>query len=256
MPHVDLNERYWDDYAHSYHLGHSNQLPTDVPTWSVWGTPEAEVGALGDFVGRDVVELGCGGAQFSIALARAGARCTAIDISSEQIALGQRLLDEAEAADGARPDVTLVVGDVETSSLPDASFDIAFSDYGASMFADPLRWVPEAVRMLRPGGRLVFSSTTPLLETCLPKGEGVVSDRMVRDYHGMHRLDDSRAVYFNLPYGAWIRLFRSCGLDIVDMIETRPADSIVETDYRTPNQVAWAKRWPAEMIWILEKPAG
>ena len=252
-PHVDHNERYWDDYAQGYHMGHADNLPTDEPTWAVWGTKERDLGALGDYVGKDVVELGCGGAQFSIALARNGARCTAVDVSMQQLVLAGRLLDAAEASDGERPVVTLLQDDVEASSLPSSSFDIAFSDYGASMFADPLRWVPEAARLLRPGGRLVFSSITPLLEICWPADQSAASERIVKDYFGMHRMEE-RAVYFNLPYGEWIRLFRRSGLDIVDMLETRPADSVTETVYRSENQVAWAKRWPAEMIWILEKP--
>ena len=246
------NQRFWDEYAEGYLAGHTLNLPTDVPTWSVWGTPESELGVLGTYADRDVVELGCGGAQFSIALARGGARCTGIDISAEQLALASRLLDAAEAIDGIRPDVTLAQADVEATGLPAAAFDIAFSDYGASMYADPLQWVPEAARVLRPGGRLVFSAITPLLEICWPADMSAASNTIVHDYFGLHRVDQ-RAVYFNLPYGEWIRLFRRSGLDIIDMVETRPPSTMTETAYRSESQVAWAKRWPAEMIWVLEK---
>lgn len=249
---TDRNEKWWDAYAHAYLAEHDVQLPIDVPTWSLWMLPEDELGALGTYRGRDVVELGCGAAQFSIALARNGARCTALDISAEQLALGDRLLDRAEELDGERPAVVLVQGDAEATKLPAESFDIAYSDYGASMFADPLRWVPEAARLLRPGGRLAFSSITPMLEVCWPLELGKASDRLVKDYFGLHRVED-RAVYFNLEYGEWIRLFRRSGFDVLDMIETRPNDDVVATAYRSENQVAWARRWPAEMIWVLEK---
>lgn len=249
---VQQNERWWDAYAHAYLAGHDRQLPIDEPTWSLWMHREADLGVLGPYDGRDVVELGCGGAQFSIALARRGARCTGVDISGEQLSLADRLVDRAEELDGVRPPVRLVQGDAAATGLPGASFDIAFSDYGASMFADPLKWVPEAARLLRPGGRLAFSAITPMLEVCWPSGLGVASNRMVKDYFGMHRIED-RAVYFNLPYGDWIRLFRRSGLEILDLVETRPPDDVDETDYRSVNQVAWARRWPAEMIWVLER---
>lgn len=255
-PHTESNRRFWDDYASGYHAGHAENLPTDEPTWSVWGHPESELGVLGSYAGLDVIELGCGGAQFSIALARGGARCTAVDTSTEQLALARRLLDEACAAGPDALQVELVCQDVEHLTFADATFDLAVSDYGASMYADPLQWVPEAARVLRPGGRLVFSAVTPLLEACWPADFTPVQDRLVNDYFGMHETGGhAHSSTFNLPYGDWVRLFRRSGLDIVDMVETRPADGVVATAYRSENQVDWARRWPAELIWVLERRA-
>jgi ubiquinone/menaquinone biosynthesis C-methylase UbiE len=251
--HIAANEVYWDDFAAAYQETHATQLPTTDPTWSVFAIPEAELGVLGDVAGRDVVELGCGGAQFSIALARQGARCTAVDLSREQLAHAERLLAAIEAAEGARPDVTLVSGNAEALELPDASFDIAVSDYGASMFADPYRWVPEAARVLRPGGRLAFSAFTPILELCWPPaGSRITTNELQRAYFDLHEIPGASTL-FNLPYGEWVRLFRRSGLEIVDLVETRPREGQVTTEYRTANQVEWARRWPAEMIWVLDR---
>jgi hypothetical protein len=50
------------------------------------------------------------------------------------------------------------------------------------------------------------------------------SDRLVRDYFGMHRIDAVDEVVFQLPYGEWIRLFRANGCAVLDLIEPRPAD--------------------------------
>ncbi|MCW2926090.1 MAG: Methyltransferase type 11 [Thermoleophilia bacterium] len=250
--HISHNEQHWDDLAAGYQATHREQLSMSVPTWSVFATPESELGVLGDVVGRDVVELGCGAAQFSIALARQGARCTGIDLSREQLTLAEELLTEAEAVDGERPDVSLVLGNVEALEVPDASFDVAFSDYGASMFADPLQWVPEAARVLRPGGRLAFSAFTPLLELCWPNPGQVTTNELRRSYFDLHEIRD-RATLFNLPYGEWVRLFRRSGLEIIDLVETRPREGVVTTEYRSANQVAWARQWPAEMIWVLDR---
>jgi SAM-dependent methyltransferase len=249
---ADVNERWWNDYAGAYLMSHDANLPIDDPTWSLWMLPESELGVLGPFEGRDVLEMGSGAAQFSISLARQGASCTALDISEEQLSIASGMLDHVESLHGERPDVTLVQGNAEQVELPDASFDIVFSDYGASMFADPLRWVPEAARLLRPGGRLAFSAISPILEICWPKDQGIAGDRMVKDYFGLHRIED-RAVYYNLPYGEWIRLFRRCGLEIVDLVETGPGEGVEETAYRSVNQVAWSRRWPAENVWVLDK---
>ena len=232
---------------------HADQLPTRNPTWGVFSTPNADLAVLGDVRGRDVVELGAGAAQFSIGLAREGARCTAVDLSREQLDFAQTLLEESAQSDGVLPDVALVHANAEDTKLDAASFDIAFSDYGASMFADPLLWVPEAARLLRPGGRLAFSCITPILELCWhPQND--VTNAMVRDYFDMHRVE-ADAVLFNLPYGEWIRLFRRSGLSVVDLVETRPAADTTYTTYRTENQVAWSRRWPAEMIWVLDRDA-
>lgn len=252
--HLAHNERHWDDLAAGYQATHQAQLSVSVPMWSVWGTPEAELGVLGDVAGRDVIELGCGGAQFSIALARQGARCTGVDLSGEQLAYAQDLLTQVTTIDGVRPDVTLALGNVEALEYPDASFDIAFSDYGASMFADPLRWIPEAARVLRPGGRLAFSAFTPILEMCWPEAGSVTTNELRRSYFDLHEIQD-RATLFNLPYGEWVRLFRRSGFDIVDLVETRPRADQLTTEYRTENQVDWARRWPAEMIWVLDRRA-
>lgn len=254
--HIVHNERYWDAFTDAYQESHATQLPTKGAMWSVFRTLEADIRALGDIADRDIVELGCGGAQFSIALARTGtgARCTGVDISKSALEHAETLLAATTNEDGVRPDVSLVHAAAEKTGLADASFDIAFSDYGASMFADPYLWIPEAARILRPGGRLAFSAITPVLEMCWPEGQSTTTPTLVRDYFGMHRIED-HGVNFNLPYGEWIRLFRRSGFDVLDLIETRPADEITETAYRSENQVAWAKRWPAEMIWVLERRA-
>ena len=52
----------------------------------------------------------------------------------------------------------LHLGNAEETGFPDASFDLVVSEYGASIWCDPYRWIPEAARILRPGGNLSSSS--------------------------------------------------------------------------------------------------
>ena len=95
----------------------------------------------------------------------------------------------------ARPDAELgILGDfplvqafAEDVPLPDASFDLAHSEYGASLFADPYRWIPEAHRLLRPGGRLVFIRGGPLVILCA--GEDGITEQLQRPLRGLNRFD-------------------------------------------------------------------
>ena len=136
--------------------------------------------------------------------------------------------------------------------LPDASFDIVFCDHGAMTFADPYRTVPEAARLLRPGGLFAFNHHTPIESIVWPLDADRVGERLVIDYFGMHALDDGEEVTFQLPYGEWIRLFRANGFVIEDLIEPRPADDATSS-YRDAEELAWARRWPAEEIWRVRK---
>jgi SAM-dependent methyltransferase len=127
-----------------------------------------------------------------------------------------------------------------------------FCDHGAMTFADPYRTVPEAARLLRSGGLFAFSHHTPIESIAWPLDSDKVGDRLVVDYFGMHRLDDGETSTFQLPYGEWIRLFRANGLVVEDLIEPRPADGATSS-YRTEEELAWARRWPAEEIWRVRK---
>jgi SAM-dependent methyltransferase len=136
--------------------------------------------------------------------------------------------------------------------LPDASFDIVFCDHGAMSFADPYLTVPEAARLLRPGGLFAFNHLSPIQTICWPLDADRVGDRLALDYFGMHVIDDGEDVSFQLPYGEWIRLFRANGLTVEDLIEPRPAEDATST-YRDETDRAWARRWPAESIWRLRR---
>ena len=71
--------------------------------------------------------------------------------------------------------------------LPDASFDLVVSEYGASIWADPYRWIPEAARLLRPGGELVFLRNSTLVILCSPDEDVAAVETLQRPQFGMHR---------------------------------------------------------------------
>jgi SAM-dependent methyltransferase len=246
-PHAARNRASWDASSDEYQAKHGEMLAASGGL--AWGTsqiPESELQVLGDVAGKDILEFGCGAAQWSIALAQRGARPVGLDLSARQLEHARRLMKEAGV------EFPLIHTSAEAVPLPDASFDIVFCDHGAMTFADPYRTVPEASRLLRPGGLFAFSHGSPIETICWPLGAEKVGDRLALDYFGMHEIDDGEATYFQLPYGEWIRLFRTNGFVIEDLIEPRPPAGSTSS-YRDAEELAWARRWPSESIWRLRR---
>jgi SAM-dependent methyltransferase len=213
----------------------------------MWQLPESELGVLGDVAGKDVLELGCGAAQWSILLAREGARVVGLDYSERQLEHGQASVTAARVA------VQLVHASAESVPFPDESFDIVFADHGANRFVDPYAWVPEAARVLRGGGLLAFSESTPWEIICWDDDRDTMTRELRLDYFGLHRLEDQDGlVQFQLPYGEWIRLFRANGLLVEALLEIQPPEG-AESTYRGADETEWARHWPMEHIWSVRK---
>jgi SAM-dependent methyltransferase len=243
----EANRAFWDRQSDEYQERHREFIGRPEPRWGVWQIPEAELQVLGDVAGKDVLELGCGAAQWGILLAQQGARMVGLDNSERQLAHAR----DAMAAAGV--DFPLVHSAAESIPLRDGSFDVVFCDHGALSFADPLVVVPEVARVLRPGGLLAFSHTAPFAWVCWNEEPDRVGDRLELDYFGMHRVDEpDGSVGFNLPYGEWVRLFRSNGLTIEALIEIQPPEGATST-YQSPEETAWARRWPYDEIWKVRK---
>ncbi len=240
------NRRCWNDWSDRYQADHGPQLGERPLAWGVWGIPEAEVGALGALDGRRVLELGCGGAQWAVALAERGVRVVGIDLSERQLAHARRHRAKAGVA------LPLVQGNAERTPFADGSFDVVFCDHGATSFARPERCVAEAARLLRAGGRFAFNMGSPIHELCWNEAQDRVGTTLQHDYFGMERIEDEREIGYQLPYGAWIRLFRRCGFDVLDLVELRPRPGAV-TSYQSFVSHEWARRWPAESLWVLAR---
>ena len=246
--HTARNREFWDDYADTYQADHGPQLAVHGAAWGCWQIPESELHVLGDVAGLDVLELGCGAAQWSIELARRGARVTGLDLSQRQLDHASRLIEAAGV------DVPLIHASGEAVPLPDASQDVIFCDHGAMVFGDPYATVPEAARLLRDGGMLAFSMHTPIAEISWPAGVDGPVERLANDYFGMHRVDlgDAGHAEFQLPYGEWIRLFARHGLVVEDLVELQPAADATSTYYDEATR-DWARRWPLEHIWKVRR---
>lgn len=237
--HVRHNRKFWDTDSENYQAAHDADLTERPLAWGAFRAPESELRVLGEFAGRDLLELGCGGAQWSIALADAGARCVGLDLSLQQLRHGRRRC------------ATLPLVNANGEQLPfaNAAFDTVFCDHGALSFCDPARIVPEVGRVLRTGGTLAFCSATPLLYLTWDAEKERQSRRLHRTYSDLGRMDlGDGTVDWVMPPGDWIRLLRANDLEIEDLIELRPPAGATTT-YAGFAPPKWAQRWPAEWIW-------
>jgi len=219
-------------------------------TWGVFHVPESELDVLGDVAGLDVVELGCGTAYFSAWLARAGARPVGVDPTPAQLERARRLQAETGI------EFPLVEAAGEDVPLPSASFDLALSEYGASIWADPYRWIPEAARLLRTGGRLVFLRNSTLVMLCMPE-TGVAEPMLLRPQFGMYRLEwpdeDGGGVEFQLPHGPLIDVLTSSGFAVERLVELQAPEGAEDPGPYSYVTAEWARQWPNEEIWVARK---
>jgi SAM-dependent methyltransferase len=215
--------------------------------WGVFRTPESELNILGDVSGLDIVELGCGTAYFSAWLARRGARVVGVDPTPAQLETARRLQRETGL------EFPLLEAPGEEVPLPDESFDIVHSEYGAAIWADPYKWIPEAARLARPGGRLIFLCNSPLATIC--SDYDGVKEQLVRPQRGLLRLewDDTGEVEFHPGHGEWLDILRANGFVVERLIELfAPEDAEQHSfyNYVTPE---WGRQWPAEDLWVARK---
>jgi SAM-dependent methyltransferase len=246
--HVRRNRQAWDVLAAESVEAGRRGWAEDRLTWGIWGIPERELQTLPSVRGLDVIELGCGTAYLSAWLARQGARVVGIDNSERQLDTARELQREHGLA------FPLIHGNAEAVPRPDASFDLAISEYGASIWCDPYRWIPEAARLLRPGGLLVFLKNGLLRLLTTPDDGERAGERLVRAAFGLHRVDwsDDGSVEFDLPHGEWIRLFRASGFRIERLAELQAPAGGSPGRY-TFVTLEWARRWPSEEIWVVRK---
>ncbi|TML49148.1 MAG: class I SAM-dependent methyltransferase [Actinobacteria bacterium] len=236
-----VNAEYTDEHARG-------AWAADEISWGPFGISESEIDVLGSVDGLDVVELGCGTAYFSAWLARRGARAVGGDPTPAQLATARRMQAEFGL------EFPLVEAFAENVPLPDSSFDLVHSEYGASIWADPYRWVPEAARLLRPGGRLVFLHGTPLATLCLPD-VGDATTELQRPYFGLHRLEwtPDGGVEFQLTYGGWIDVLRGAGFEIERLVELQAPGRAQRHEYYADFDPEWSRKWPSEEIWVARK---
>lgn len=249
--HVSGNVAAWTDMAEEYAGPGEEAWASEHPYWGIWRIPDSELGLLpDDLAGKRCIELGCGAGYVSAWMSRRGAEVVGIDPTPAQLATARRLNEQYQLG------ITFEQGIGENTRFEDNSFDLAFSEYGAALWADPYLWIPEAARILRPGGSLTFLTSSALSALCLPdtEAEGAVRRELQRPYFGLYRTvwpDAPGETEFHLPHGEWIDLFSSCGLVVQRLVELRaPQGATSRYEWADPE---WSQQWPSEEAWIVVK---
>jgi SAM-dependent methyltransferase len=215
--------------------------------WGLFRLPEASLRLLGDvdLEGLDVVELGCGTAYVSAWLARRGARTVGVDLSPAQLATASRCQQRWG------PRFPLVEADGERVPLRDGCADLVVSEYGAGPWCDPDRWIPEAARLLRPGGRLVLLTNSPLAAMCVPEDSGPAEDRLLRGQADVRRVAwPGGGIEHHPGHGEWVRILGAAGFVVDALHELAPPPGSDDPEWYEIVTAEWAGRWPAEDVWV------
>jgi SAM-dependent methyltransferase len=247
------NRCWWDGEAAAYQAEHGEFLRDSGFIWCPEGLDEARARLLGPVRGRRVLEVGCGAAQCARWLTREGALAVGIDLSRAQLLHARRLDERTGTA------VPVLQADAGRLPFADETFDLACSAYGAVPFvADSAAVMREVARVLRPGGRWVFSTSHPI-RWCFPDDPGP-SGLVARDSYFDRRPyveldDDGTPVYVehHRTLGDRIREIVGAGLAVLDVVEPEWPDEHART------WGGWSplrgRVLPGTAIFVCRKPA-
>ena len=244
---------WWDADADSYQAEHGDFLGDVDFRWCPEGLREADAHLLGDVRGRRILEVGAGAAAAARWLATQGAQVVALDLSAGML----RHAQDAAAATGVR--IPLVQADAMRLPVHTGAFDLAFTAFGAVPFVEDSAVVMrEVFRVLKPGGRWVFSVTHPMRWIFLddPGEGGLVAihsyfDR--RPYVEYDEHGDATYVEHHRTMGDRIREIVAAGFVLRD---------VIEPEWPQGHEQIWGqwsplrgKIFPGTAIFVAVKPA-
>ncbi len=248
--HQKSNRNAWQTFAEDYVEPAEIGWRSNDPKWGIWQIPESQLCLLPiDLTGKKCIEIGCGAGYVSSWMARRGGAAIGIDPTPNQLETARRL--EKEHGLG----VEFIEAFGEELPFPDSTFDFAISEYGASLWADPYRWISEAARVLKNGAQLVFMTSHPLAVCCEPDEEDLDaphSEQLLRPYLGLYKLKwehSSNETEFHLPHGELIELLSKNGF-IVERLLELGVPKEAKSRYSWAN-AEWASKWPSEEVWCV-----
>ncbi len=247
-----LNREAWQKIAEEYKEPAEKAWKADDANWGIWQISESTLNLLpNDLKGMKCIEVGCGAGYVSSWMARRGAKVVGIDPTPNQLETARRLEKQYKLG------IEFIEGFGEKLPFPDSCFDFAISEYGASLWASPYDWIPEAARVLKQGSQLVFMTNHAFTICCVPDEENEnvpISEQLQRPYLGLFKTQwksPPHEIEFHLPHGDWIKLLRDNGFVIERLLELG-ASPESKSRYGWAD-AEWASKWPTEEVWCVRK---
>jgi SAM-dependent methyltransferase len=253
----------WNAVSHLYQALH--EIGTHDVHYGPWAPPEQELNLLGEVEGNRVLEIGCGGGQGCIALARRGAIVDGLDISDRQLQFAQQLA----AQEGAT--IRFVRGSAESlTAFAAGVYDIVLSINTFAYVADMAACLAECSRVLRPGGRIVFSLDHPLRDCFLEADEVLAGGGTEYDTLS---ITPSRSYFDGTPLrwrwsgsgtrmqthhrtiGQWIDLLAAADLRLLRLVEPPPPQALLDAAWPEDDALAPLRLIPQAIIFVAEKRA-
>lgn len=244
--------RSWNRAAERYQAQH--RIGTAAVHYGPLAPDERTLNLLGEVRGQRILEIGCGGGQNCIALARQGAHVDGLDLSDAQIDFARRLAQDEGVSVDFRQGEAADLGFVATDSL-----DWLLAVYLFPYVEDVAAVLAECVRTLRPGGKLIFSQDHPI-RACFwdqdAEDEGILPARSYFDQQPMRwSFADTGAPMrtYHRPLSQWFDWLRESGLSMQRLLEFSIPPDWAEDPWADEYTRAVAVHLPQTMIVIAEK---
>ena len=242
----------WDRISATYQR--RNQISTDEVEYGPWSPPESALQLLGDVRGLQVLDLGCGGGQACIALAKQGAVVTGLDISSQQLAFAER------QALAAQVKIQFLLGSNERlAELPAGGWDLALSIYALPYLPDLAACLAACQRCLRPGGRFIFSLDHPIRDCFDDQTEQELTPDPSRNYFDSSplrwRFPDTTVTLQSYHYtmSQWVTMVHNAGFAIEQLLEPLPPPEILQNLWPEDDPLFPMRNLPQTMIFVASK---
>jgi SAM-dependent methyltransferase len=246
----------WNRLSNDYQSQH--RIPTDSAHYGWWAPPEREMNLLGEVRGLRVLEVGCGGGQCSIAFARQGAVAAGLDLSDEQLAFARRLAEQEGVA------VRFVQGSADNlAAFADGEWDIVFSAFAFQYVGNMPRCLAECSRVLRPGGRLVFSLDHPFRDCFIDfdaasgvEEMSIVPTRSYFDNAPMRWNWGNTGIHMeshHFSIGQWSEMLAGAGFQLRRILEPAPPTDMLDEIWPLDDALASLRLIPQTIIFVAQK---
>lgn len=248
-----MPQTIWDQLSARYQ--ELQPAAVQSASYGPWAPLESELRLLGDVAGQQLLDLGCGGGQTAIALARAGALVTGLDASTAQLEAAHRNAAAAQVA------VTLVHGQAEDLvPLPTAAFDLIFSAHVLAYVADLPRCFSACQRVLKPGGRLVFSLDHPCRDCFWDADDEELAIFPTRSYFDGTPIDwrwpgqtDLRLRSHHYTVSQWLDLLAGAAFRLRRLVEPAPPPALLDELWPEDGALAPLRNLPQTIIFVAER---